>query len=139
MKKSDLKTGMLVVDTAGAFGIVMKDTEQGDAIVGSWDRNNTEPSTSAFWTPLDSYDEDLKGLYGNITKVYGFLNNCDACLPKIKHRKLLWERKEYKLELTTEYTAVVDKENKVVRVGCQTIPFEKVEELIKIINNDSTV
>lgn len=139
MKKSDLKTGMLVVDTAGAFGIVMKDTEQGDAIVGSWDRNNTEPSTSAFWNPLDSYDEDLKGLYGNITKVYGFLNNCDACLPKIKHRKLLWERKEYKLELTTEYTAVVDKENKVVRVGCQTIPFEKVEELIKIINNDSTV
>jgi hypothetical protein len=34
-----------------------------------------------------------------------------------------------KVQLTNDYTAIIDQENKVVKVGCQTIPFEKVVEL----------
>jgi len=39
-----------------------------------------------------------------------------------------------KLSLTNDYDAVVDKVNKIVNVGCQKIPFSKVEELYKLIN-----
>jgi len=34
-----------------------------------------------------------------------------------------------KVRLTKDYTAIIDQKNKVVNVGCQTIPFEKVVEL----------
>lgn len=37
------------------------------------------------------------------------------------------------LKLTSDYTAQIDFENKIVKVGCQSIPFEKVMELSKMI------
>ena len=33
------------------------------------------------------------------------------------------------IQLTDEYEAVIDKSNKIVKVGCQRIPFEKVNGL----------
>lgn len=39
------------------------------------------------------------------------------------------------IQLTRDYNAVVDKKKKVVKVGCQTIPIEKVEEILKIYNS----
>jgi len=37
------------------------------------------------------------------------------------------------LKLTKDYTAILDRENFVVRVGCQEIPFNKVKELYDLI------
>ena len=37
------------------------------------------------------------------------------------------------IKLTDEYTAFLDREKFVVRVGCQEIPFSKVEELYNLI------
>lgn len=36
-------------------------------------------------------------------------------------------------KLTDDYTAVLDRENFVVKVGCQEIPFNKVKELYDLI------
>ena len=38
------------------------------------------------------------------------------------------------LKLTSDYSAVVDYKESIVNVGCQKIPFNKVEELHKLIN-----
>lgn len=40
------------------------------------------------------------------------------------------------IELTNDYTAVLDRKNHIVKVGCQEIPFSKVEELYKLINKN---
>ena len=37
------------------------------------------------------------------------------------------------LELTSDYTAMIDFSNEIVNVGCQKIPFKKVEELFNLI------
>lgn len=42
--------------------------------------------------------------------------------------------KPNRLKLTDEYTADIDFGKKVVKVGCQTIPFSKVTELYRMIN-----
>lgn len=41
--------------------------------------------------------------------------------------------KQSKLELTSDYTANIDFSTEVVNVGCQKIPFKKVEELYNLI------
>lgn len=38
------------------------------------------------------------------------------------------------VRLTDDYNAVVDLSEKIITVGCQKIPFSKVEELYKVIN-----
>jgi hypothetical protein len=38
------------------------------------------------------------------------------------------------LKLTDDYTAIINKESRVVEVGCQKIPFKKVDELHKLIH-----
>jgi hypothetical protein len=42
-----------------------------------------------------------------------------------------------KLRLTSDYIAIVNRENKIVEVGCQKIPFDKVNELYELINKDT--
>jgi hypothetical protein len=45
---------------------------------------------------------------------------------------MMEEIKKYKytsIKLTDQYTAVIDRDNRVVNVGCQVIPFDKVMEL----------
>ena len=34
------------------------------------------------------------------------------------------------IKLSDEYDAIIDNNDKVVKVGCQTIPFEKVKEIV---------
>jgi len=46
-----------------------------------------------------------------------------------------WEKlKPVELQLTSDYKAVINKDDKTVKVGCQTIPFGKINKLHKLIN-----
>lgn len=40
----------------------------------------------------------------------------------------------YSVELNEDYTAVVDTKKRTVRVGCQEFPFDKIEQLVNIVN-----
>lgn len=91
MKKSDLKTGMVVEIEDGEKGKVLLNTERGD-IVGAV--NNGDKET---WFPLNRFNEDLieKDNYcgRRIMKVYAMeLGNLFAASIK-KHGVLIWERK----------------------------------------------
>lgn len=46
-------------------------------------------------------------------------------------KEYITDRTKPTVKLNSEYTAEVDREKKVVRVGCQTIPFSAVKELAK--------
>ena len=117
MKRSELKTGMLLEDREGRIGIVMLGTSNGDVVVGDGKRENR------MWKSLKSYREH------DIVKVYGFSSNMHGADFNTVGRPLLFDRNSIKISLTDEYDAVVDMQNKVVKVGCQTIPFAKVKEL----------
>lgn len=54
-----------------------------------------------------------------------FIEYCDNWM-ELKGRNLL--------QLNEQYTAEINRENKEVKVGCQTIPFEKIDELHKLIH-----
>ena len=46
-----------------------------------------------------------------------------------------WEKlNPVELQLTRDYKAVINKDDKTVKVGCQTISFDKINELHKLIN-----
>ena len=139
MKKSELKSGMLVIRGNNSRAIVMKDTPNGDIITrGITPKYETIDTT---WCPLDSFNEDLTINYVgadnlDIVEVYGYSSNMDATSLSTDDRTLLWKRdRPVELRLTDDYVATVDLKNKVVKVGCQTITFDKVEELCKIMHN----
>jgi len=44
-----------------------------------------------------------------------------------------------RLELTSDYTAVINRGEKIVEVGCQKIPFDKVNELFELVNKGAKV
>lgn len=65
--------------------------------------------------------------YSGDIKVFNLNTQWDEA---VKYAKEYLEHKQIKtLELTKDYTAKIDMKNKVVVVGCQTIPFSKVDEL----------
>lgn len=66
--------------------------------------------------------------------VYGSKSSQGTVVNFIELLQLMCEGDKNRLELTEEYTAVLDRENRVVKVGCQNIPFSKVEDLYKLIN-----
>lgn len=92
MKKSDLKTGMVVENKKGELSLVMRDTEVGDIFAGSGCDNE-------FWCPFRSFDESLNnkdtGRY-DIVKVYSVNNVCNISAAKVSsnNRELIWEREE---------------------------------------------
>jgi hypothetical protein len=139
MKKSELKSGMLVVRGNNSRAIVMKDTPSGDIITrGITPRWEDDIETT--WCPLDVFKEDLTIEYDgdglDIVEVYGYSSNMDATSLSTRDRTLLWKRdRPVELRLTSDYVATVDLQNKVVKVGCQVIPFNKVEELYKIMHS----
>lgn len=95
MKKSDLKTGMIIETNNGDIGMVMLGTQRGDIIAG--DGRSDENLDRRFWCPLSEFDEELQrednSSYKSIDKVYSLpgANMISASLTK--DRKLLWERK----------------------------------------------
>ena len=137
MKKSELKSGMLVVLAKGDRGIVMKDTPNGDVLTTGVLPSNEE--VAATWCPLNKFNDDLTYINDDecdIVEVYGYSSNMMATYLSKNNRMLLWKRDEpVFLKLTSDYTAAIDLKNKVVKVGCQIITFDKVEELYKIMHN----
>lgn len=97
MKKSQLRTGMLVVNRQGDKAIVFKYTERGSMLTGSkeWDEKAT-------WCDLESYNTNL--LYKNklntiveadIMQVYSLpvsTGNMDLFTASIVKRELLFDR-----------------------------------------------
>jgi len=115
MKKSDLKTGMLVENRNGKIGLVMLQTSNGDVLVGG----GNIPDSQQTWSPFRSLNEDLTypGLPGSdIVKVYEFPSNSEGASFKKDRRNLIWERKDTIIELTSDYDAIVDTNTRSVKV-----------------------
>lgn len=114
----DLKTGMLVEFANGKIALVMKDTEDGDNYVS--DSCNV---SAHHWSPIRESKETPLRIYAYNTNAYG------ACV-SIKERRLLHEFERPKeIQLTSQYNAIINIPSSTVKVGCQTITFDKVEEL----------
>lgn len=71
---------------------------------------------------IGGYVNDID--FGNEITIAQFFEYCDN-----------WEKcKPVELQLNDEYKAVVNKEDKTVKVGCQYFSFDKINELHKLIN-----
>jgi hypothetical protein len=68
-------------------------------------------------------DKTDKMIVGNTGENGGEKISIDEMMEEIKSYKYT------KIKLTDQYTAVIDRDNRVVNVGCQVIPFDKVMEL----------
>jgi hypothetical protein len=134
MKKSDLKSGMLIKTGAGSWGIVMLGTPQGDSIVRGRDAEGVEYT----WFPMENLSDDLtddsRQLTYRVDEVYSYSSNQEACLPSIRERKLLWSRNQKHLYLNSEYTAELKESERKIKIGCQTMTYEKLKELYDLIN-----
>lgn len=72
----------------------------------------------------DSYPRAVNPKY-NVLSIEQFIQKCDT-----------YEKKQItEIELTSSYSAVINKNSKTIQVGCQTIPFDKVDELYKLIHS----
>ena len=105
MKKSDLRSGMVVVNREGAKGIVLLGTEKGNIIGGFGSL-----SGQAFWMPFDCITDDL--CYANagfsrsdIVAVYTANSNQQFGSMDLDKLRLLWQRPADPIELTIEEIA----------------------------------
>ena len=99
MKKSDLKTGMIVECNNGNRFIVMLDADDAE--------HNLINIDNVGWMPLNYYDKDLKHCRDDewsIKKVYSvgihiaqIFGNKDRAM---KHAKVIWEREGKPVEMT---------------------------------------
>jgi hypothetical protein len=137
MKRSDLKSGMLIVTKTGEIGLVMLGTPNGDIIAGNG--NDTTSDGPQIWFPLKHIGENLSDGESegyDVVKVYGYPSNMEAASLETEHRELIWEKQELvTIKLTPDYNAIVDHSTSTVKVGCQNIPFDKVRELAKLIKD----
>lgn len=99
MRKSELKTGMVIETRRGELGKVLLDTSRGD-IIGS---HGVRVSADRTWAPLNQWDENLKRVSGtgdpesDILRVWDIAQeNMDAASVE-KYGKLLWKRPEFKI------------------------------------------
>ena len=102
MKKSDLKSGMIVEKENGDRGIVLLNTSNGDIIGGAGGGNDKT------WCGLYNYREDLT--YGGvdaatIMKVYDACSNMNFGSFNEYDLKLIWTRPVEPIELTMEQIA----------------------------------
>ena len=72
------------------------------------------------------------GWYGNHYNYNNFEQWWKVILEKEEKSKTI---QSCTVVLNREYKAVVDKKNKVVKVGCQTISIDKVEQILKLYNS----
>lgn len=126
MKKSDLKTGMLVELRNGERALVME-----DMLVG----NGTE---IAYWGPMENFNKDLTNgcnSENDIVTVYSASTNRWGASFGLEQRSVLWTRPTTKtVKLNEKYTAVIDVEKGTVEVGCQTFAKERIVELYKALH-----
>lgn len=93
MKRSDLRSGMVVVSRDGDKGIVLLGTSKGNLIgaVGN--------STSGLWMTLDWLNEDLEGPSRghDIIAVYDGTSNMNYGSTNLDNLRLIWERLQSQL------------------------------------------
>jgi hypothetical protein len=104
MKKSDLKTGMLVQYNNGDYSIVLKDVETQH--YGHQELFFADVEKIGFMTG-DSYNDNLvcEGRFGSnytIKKVYSAPRDSMKLNTSTEERKLLWEREPALVEMTLE-------------------------------------
>jgi hypothetical protein len=97
MKKSDLRSGMIVVTRDGRKGIVLLGTANGNVIGGIGLGHGVST-----WMPFDSLTEDLKSLKtaSDITAVYVADSNMQYGSTDLDKLGLLWQRPVELVELT---------------------------------------
>lgn len=136
MKKSDLKTGMLVENRGGRRGLVLLGTEKGD-IIAAWGNKKGNET----WNLLDSFDDDLNLItsFGSdannvfsIVKVYSQASNMFAADNSVHDRILLFEKHVNKVKLNEDYTAEIDTNKGTVKVGCQTFDIDIIKKLYDV-------
>lgn len=135
MKKSELKTGMLIVTREGKRALVLLGTSQGDCLAG----NSDDSDLNQTWLPLGTltdqltYSDDGTISDSDITEVWGYSNNKLGASLTTRDRDLLWKREPAKIavvKLNSSYTATMNSNSKEVTVGCQTIPIDVIRQLV---------
>ena len=104
MRKSDLRSGMIVEKRKGGRGIVFLGTSYGNIIGGLGGVYNGEGTT---WMPLDSLNEDLtypSAPESDIVKIYQPTCNMHYGTLNLAQCNLIWERKDI-IELSFEEIA----------------------------------
>jgi len=131
MKKSELKTGMLIVNRIGSRGIILLGSPQGDVIASNGG------SDDGTWSPLRCFSEDLKydGIQeSDIMEVWSYSSNMHGVDMTNYDRTCLWTRKEVKtttVKLNKDYSAVIADNDTDIIVGCQKISIDVVREVVK--------
>jgi hypothetical protein len=104
MKKSDLKSGMIIERRNGDKGMVLLNTSKGDIIGGGGG------SGYKTWGGLDNYNDDLTynscGIHGyDIVKIYDADCNMGFGSFGTDYLNLIWTRPVEPIELTMEQIA----------------------------------
>jgi hypothetical protein len=135
MKKSELKTGMLIVTRRGKRALVLLGTSQGDCLAGNDDPYRAHQT----WLPLSCYTEQLTYSddgsrdESDITEVWSYSCNMLGASISTRDRSLVWRREDVKqaaVKLNSNYTAIMNSSSTDVTVGCQTIPIDVVRRLV---------
>lgn len=94
MKKSDLRTGMVVEYDDGEKRVVLLNTEYGDIL--------KEVATGTMYRKLDQITNDLTFHHGSIDKVWAPMNEATPFPVPTTYEYLIWERKPKKKIITIE-------------------------------------
>jgi len=126
MKRSELKSGMLIQNLDGKIGMVLLGTSHGDIIAG---QNGSKGET---WFPLANIannlsKENIKNSY-RIVKVWDIDSNMCAASFKTSNRPVIWEMNS--VQLNDKYHAIINNDG-TVEVGCQKFSKEVIKELIR--------
>lgn len=117
MKRSELKSGMLIKRMDGKLGIVMLNTPQGDSIVCGM----TDDRSIQTWFPMDCLAEDLSKHRDDcydISEVWGYSSNSEAFRLITQGRNLLWKHdfgNNMVFDLSDEITATFRKDRRHVK------------------------
>ena len=106
MKKSDLKTGMVIKDRDGKVGIVLLGTTNGDIIGGNQEKVEGVHGGTC-WKPLSVFDEDLKysgDFKSDVMEIYNAVSNVSFGTININKLSQIWKRSEF-VELTMDEIA----------------------------------
>ena len=94
MKLSELKTGMVVVNSKGSAGVVLKGTKDGDLI--KWFRDVNTGKVLQLFRSLWTINEDLtfKDGTGRIVQIYQAKDKHECTtVDAVKPKNLIWEEK----------------------------------------------
>jgi len=111
-----------VTDTELVLFLIGKAKENGLNVCENYERYANEGDLQGY--DYFHLDEKRKDISGTTSRYYNkTVISIDEMMEEIK------KYKHTRIKLTDQYTAVIDRDNRVVNVGCQVISFDKVMEL----------